>query len=390
MESVLASLRVQIENENSLILTSLSREVQVASAKVAALESAVQTESAAAQADTVASTTLKQLVDDVEAKRRLYVELVARTGQMRIAAEQLPTAHVMFRAVPPSLPLHSFGLLSLSLGFIAGTIGAAGVSLLRTKLGSTVRSSADMSEATGVPVLGGLPDLRGVSGRTASLVSETLRALYLAMRSDPSEGASTIVVTSSEVGEGKTTVAMALARQMALDGFRVALIDADLRHPRLSASLNISPHRVTLESVLGGRTSPDVALTPNRQFDVDCLVAKGGADNPLKLLLSNELEHLIVGARQMYDFVILDSPPVLRVADATLLARVCRHVLFVVESGRMPAEFLNEAVHRFAGRDRAKVAALLTRVKHSDLAPTDYYGGYVPLRRTSSRIASRE
>jgi hypothetical protein len=76
--------------------------------------------------------------------------------------------------------------------------------------------------------------------------------------------------------------------------------------------------------------------------------------------------------------VVLDSAPILRAADSVLLAKLCRHILFVVEADRVPGALISEAVRRFPCRDRAKIHGVLTRVRPSRLNKHDYYGGYSP------------
>ena len=184
-----------------------------------------------------------------------------------------------------------------------------------------------------------------------------------------------VVVTSSEIGEGKTTVAAALARKTAADGYRVLLIDADLRRPRLAAAMNLRPEK-TLEAVLNGSATLNEAVLRDPQFGVHCLLSQGNVANAMRVLASDRFKALLAESKAAYDFVVLDSPPVLRVADAVMLAKLCRHILFIVGSGRVPGELVIEAVQRFSEEDRGKIIPLLTRVRPSEMNPRDYFGGY--------------
>jgi succinoglycan biosynthesis transport protein ExoP len=370
----LSGLRAQINNENGAVADSISRTVRIARARVQALETAVQKESGLAQDSTVAGSTLRQLTSDLEAKRQLYVAFLTRAGEVRISAVQAPSARILFQAVPSERPVHSFGMITLLLGFLGGVVGAAGIIMMRSTLSLKINSTDEMAIVTGLRVFGSLPDLKQDISKpqTESLVTETFRAMWLAMRSSQNEGTA-ILVTSSESSEGKTTIASALAYRFAADGFRVLLIDADLRRPRLATMLSSGGY---LESVLSGTLTIDKALVHDARLSLSCLLANGSLENPIKALSSDHFEQLLTAGRRAYDFVILDSPPVLHVADPVLLAKLCQYVIFTVAAGRVPAEQVGEATRRFPVEDRAKMFALLTRVRLSHLDKRDYYSGY--------------
>ena len=238
----LKGLRAQIDNEKGTVADSISRAVRIARARVQALEIAVQKGSQIAQESTVAGSTLRQLTSDLEAKRQLYVAFLTRASQVRISAVQAPSTRILFQGVPPQHPVLSFGVISLLLGFLGGVAGAAGISMIRSTLSLKINSTDAMAIVTGLPAFGSLPDFKRdiLESQTGSLVTETFRAMWLAMHSPQNEG-TVILVTSSESREGKTTIALALARRFAGDGFRVLLIDADLRRPRLATLLELRP-----------------------------------------------------------------------------------------------------------------------------------------------------
>jgi len=380
IQSRLATIRSQIKNESALIVTSLSRNVQVVRARVHALEAAVQAGSRTAQASTVATTTLKQLTSDLEAKRQLYVEFLKSSGQARLAAIRAPSARILFQAVPPRQPAQSFGMISLILGFIGGVVGASGVVVLRSALSGKITSTGEVADVTGLPVVGSLPDLKLPKGGAAlvpqnsSLVVETFRGIFLATRQTQDAG-KTILVTSSEINEGKTTIATLLARSLADDGFQVLLIDADLRRPQVAKTLRLrADHYV--ESVLTGASTLDKAVVADQRPGLACLLANGTSRNPIRSLSSNQFRDLVTNGTSAYEYVIIDSAPVLHVADAVLLAGLCDRILFVVEAGRVARDLVAEATRRFAEEDRPKIFTLLTRVRATDMDRRDYYSGY--------------
>lgn len=375
LESQLATIRSQMGGQKELVFASLTREANIARARVEALELAVKNESVVAQSSSVEGASLKQLTNDLEAKRQLYVSFLTEAGQARIAAAQAPTAHMLFTAQPPERPANAMGILSLIIGFIGGVSGAAATCVLRAMLSSKVSTAEEMALATGLRTFGSLPDCKPrqrVLMHTAPAIAETFRAMWLSMRPQHGEG-TTVLVTSSETGEGKTTVATALAQRFAEDGFRVLLVDADLRHPRLSATFQPDT-RQCLEMVMSNDVPLERAVL-NVKTNLDCLLTKGG-DNPVRLLSSMRFQQILTLSRSIYDFVILDSPPALHVADPVLLAKYCEHIVFVVQAGLLPNQLIAEALRRFPDEERAKMVTILTRVKRSLMDRRDYYSGY--------------
>jgi polysaccharide biosynthesis transport protein len=376
LQNELATVRSQLGGQKELVFASLTRELLIARARVEALETTVRNESEVAQTSSVAGASLKKLISGLEAKRQLYVSFLTEAGQARIAAAQAPTAHLLFQALPPERAANAMGVLSLIIGFIGGVAGAGAMVVLRAMYSSKVNTAEEMSLATGLRSFGCLPDFKRCersSVHTLPPITETFRAMWLTMRPQQNR-ASMILVTSSETGEGKTTVATALAQRFAEDGFRVLLIDSDLRHPRLSQMFEPEA-RQSLEMVLSDEVPLERAVLTVKA-NLDCLPTRGGDGNPMRVLSSERFGQILALSRTLYDFVILDSPPALHVADPVLLGRYCEYIVFVVQAGRLPHELIAEALRRFSNEDRAKMVTLLTRVKRSLLDRRDYYSGY--------------
>jgi capsular exopolysaccharide synthesis family protein len=375
----LNSLAGQLQRERESLYKALARDVQIAQARVTSLETSVAKERETAQTTNVAGTSLKQLNSDLDAKRQLFVSFVTQAGQARISAINAPTAHQLFRALPPDLPAHSFGGLSVILGLMLGGMGSGAFVVLRSMLRTKVDTAEEMAVATGLPVVGSLPKLhrtflQKVPVYAAPSMAETFRTMWLAMRPQDGKGVP-ILITSSEIGEGKTTIAMALAQRFADDDFRVLLIDADLRHPRLSSLMGRGS--LCLQHVLNDGVTLEKAVVHSENVaNLDFLLTLT-SENPAKLLRSRQFEGLLQLAMERYDFVILDSPPVLHVADPIILGRLCRYILFVVQSGRMSEADLTDTLRRFPEDDQPKIFTILNRVPRKEMKKSDYYSGYV-------------
>ncbi len=153
-----------------------------------------------------------------------------------------------------------------------------------------------------------------------------------------------VTVTSSMASEGKSTVAVNLAAVLVeRASYRVLLIDCDLRRPRLKDLLG--DHHPALQELLEGRCSFDEALHYAEELGVYFIPAAGPADEPLKLLASSTgLERVLSEARKQFDYIILDSPPVLPVSDPLLLSEAADAVLFVVRAGETSGRMLSRAL----------------------------------------------
>jgi succinoglycan biosynthesis transport protein ExoP len=370
----LTGINTQIESETKLVHTALIRAFAMAEAKVQALTAAVAQASNAAQLSTGEGSALKLMQASLEGKRALNTDFATHAEQMRLAVEQTPGARILFAAPLPERPVHTYGVLSILLGFAVGIVGSAMMIVTRVVTHQKISTSQDMIAATRLPVVGCLPDLLKTSPKTTPIVDETLRAVWLTLRTPGrAERGTSVLVTSSEIGEGKTTIALATARRMAMDGSRVLLIDADLRRKHLSTTVKPDAAQ-PLEKVLSGEVA--LAEAVNGHYGVDCLLATGSHPNPISLILSDRFANLVENSRAQYDFVLLDSPPVLRVADALLIASLCEHVLYVVQADRLPGAVVEEATRRFAGTDRDKLLGLVVRADSRNLTLGDYYGGY--------------
>jgi capsular exopolysaccharide synthesis family protein len=383
LQAGLNSIRAQLSHENDLIYASVARNVAIARAKVQALETAVRIGSARSQDVSKASAEQRQLSSDLDAKRQVYLAFLTHAEQLRTEAEGSASAHILFQAVPPKEPVSTYGTLSVIIGFLGGIFLCAGTLVLRDAFGTRVHTTTELELVTGLPVFGSLPDIKQLErggaflmGRgNASATIETLRAMWIWMRSERKEHTTTLVVTSSEHGEGKSTVVTALAQSLAEDGFNVLLIDADLRRPNVATILKLRATHF-IESVLANEVTAEQAIIRDTRFGFDCLLSDGSSRNPAKILLSEEFRQLLTASRQAYDFVLLDSPPVLQVVDPVLISELCDHIVFVVQAGRLSGDLVEEATRRFKDAERKKILMFLTQVRARRMDKRDYFGGY--------------
>jgi tyrosine-protein kinase len=243
------------------------------------------------------------------------------------------------RPVSPSSPKHQ---LDLALGVLLGLFAGIGVASATERVRDRVRTQTDLEESIQAPILGAIPKSSSLRGRSARLVAvkeprgpaaeayRTLRTNLLAMCRQ--QKAKTLLVTSAGMREGKSTVAANLATALAQAGRSVVLISADLRYPRTHAFFGISNEQ-GLGQVLSG-TVPLVEALSDTAIDGLKVLPSGsmvGTKEPVELLQSDRMREVIERSGER-DFVVIDGPPVLLVADSLVLAGLVNGVVFVSDT----------------------------------------------------------
>jgi succinoglycan biosynthesis transport protein ExoP len=245
------------------------------------------------------------------------------------------------RPVSPSLRVNVAAALALSLMLGLGLV------FLIVFLDRSVKTTADAQQATGVPVLGVIPiiDPSNIEGgdserdlyvhrQPSSSVAECCRSLRTnILFSGAGRPLKTIVVSSANPREGKTTSVIYLGTTMAQSGQRVLLIDTDMRRPRLHVSMGISRQTGLSNLIVGDKDYDDVIKTteiPNLYL----LPCGPLPPNPAELLMTKRFEEVLAELGKRFDRIILDSPPLQLVTDAVVLSRHTDGVILIVHAGK--------------------------------------------------------
>lgn len=308
------------------------------------------------------------------AERVPELEPEAGDGASPIRLTQVREAQPALRPSSPNVPLN------LGLGTVVGLVIGISAAALRSRLDTRVRTSRDAEEITGAPGIGAIAfDAKAkerpliVHVDPLSPRAESFRALRTNLQFLDMGGRSSFVITSSIPSEGKSTTTINLAIALADAGKRVALIDADLRKPKVAEYLGIEGGAGLTDVLIGRAQVNDVMLSwGGRSLYV--LPAGKIPPNPSELLGSARMGTLISTLEEDFDVVLCDAPPLLPVTDAAILARVTSGALMVISAGKTTRHQLTLATEAL-GTVGAKLAGFVMSMVPTR-GPDSYYSAY--------------
>lgn len=377
----LADLDGQIAAETASYVAGLKNAAEIAAVELSNLEASLLAMEARLLELSNSSIELRQLEREADAVRDVYESLLARLKETRAIEEtSIPDARLIARADVPTEPASPNVKLLAALGAIGGLGAATGFAFLRDMRRRVYRSSGELEAATGLPVLAELPRLRGrkderlpaLLAAPHSRFAERMRDLRSALSLRPGRDARKVVMlTSAQPGEGKSTVAAALAQVASLAGRRTILVDGDLRRPSLAAIAPPAPQS-DLASVLLAGTEWRDAVVRRAPCGFDVLPNAGPNAKAADALALPAFARLIEALKAEYDLVVIDTPPVLAVSDARTIAAFADSVLLVVRADRTPVEAVGQALASLGhGRrdlydaPRARVAGFVMTMQRS-------------------------
>jgi capsular exopolysaccharide synthesis family protein len=311
----------------------------------------------------------ERLKREYEQNKTFLENMMARSKEVDISSS---TGENNIRVIEPAVParapfspnINRTLIMSLILGFIFGVGLALGLDLLDQSL----RTPEQVERYIGLDVLTVLPkhvDRVSSIGREALLALRT--ALMLASRG---EGCHVVMVTSAVPGEGKTTVAVEMAAVLAESGSRVVVIDADLRKSRIHRMIGVE-NTVGLTSVVLGENPLEEVIHRSQMVpNLDLITSGPLPPNPPELFGKATFERLLAKAREHYDWVVIDTPPVASVTDPVVCSRLVDMVLLVVEYGGVKRQTVREAVRQLARASVRIAGAVLNKV---DMEQHHYY-----------------
>jgi capsular exopolysaccharide synthesis family protein len=371
IRSAIQNAEGELHTEIAKVVEAVRTEYKAALAQEESLTVALNQQKGAALAMNRKGIEYSVLEREVESGRQIYQSLMQRAKETSVAGE-LKTSNVRIidRAEVPRQPVAPRVLLSLVFALFGATFLACGLVFFFEYLDSGINTPEELEARLGLPTIGLIPAL-GKSWRQVEPLlnkgippdfAEAFRALRTnVLFSAAEDGCRVVVVTSSAPREGKTVVASNLAMGVAYTGQRVLFIDADLRRPRAHEmfAYELEPG---LSNALVGDAKVSDAIHRTDVPGLWVLTAGRVPPNAAELVGSRRFKELLTSARSQFDWVVIDSPPVMAVTDPKILASQADSVVFVVGAETTSHAVARRAVEQLERANASFAGAVLNKV----------------------------
>ena len=367
--SQIADTQRQIDGEIDKTVSSIKSEYEAALAEERTLASELESQKSAAMDLNRKGIDYSVLQREAESNRQVYESLLQREKELRVVANsRANNVRVLDRAEVPGGPFTPNVSRAWMFAFMFGLALGVAAAFAIDYLDDTVKTPEDITWRLKLHFLGLVPKVRGerhplLSGPVPHDFGEAFRALRTSLvASNRTEATRIVAITSAQPLEGKTTTAVNIALALAIGGARVLLIDADMRRPSLHKALRL-PNDKGLSHLLVGESRMREVV--QRTGDPNLLVITAGRTppNPSELLASDRMkafaQQLAVGP---FDWVIIDTPPVLAVTDAVILAPIVSGVTFVLGAEMTRWRLAERAIETLQAGHPQSISAVLNRV----------------------------
>ena len=387
--SELDDLVIKIESEVQKIVVNLGSELEIVRVREANM--AREVANLQAKLDSLAGAEIKlaALETELVANEKLYDTILSRLKETDVQDASLvqADARIISYATVPGAASFPRKRLIVGSAFVASTVLGVLLVLLLEQLDSGFRGREQIENATGVSVLGMVPQLRSgwfstaqphddILDRPNTVLAEAFRTLRTALLlSNVDRPPRTVLVTSSVPGEGKSTTALALARTAAKHGQTCLIIDADLRHPSLHRAFGVGNDIGIIDYLSRGMVLEDIVQIDFKS-GAHYILAGQSVPHSTDLLGSEKMRGMLAALSEVYDLVVVDTPPVLALSDTLVLLRSVDKTIFLVQWEKTRRETALAGLRQVidAGADLAGI--LLSQVDLKRQAQYHYGGTY--------------
>jgi exopolysaccharide transport family protein len=391
----LSDLDNQIHAEIQRIISNLQAKAQVSRERAGAIAGSLGGAKGALASNNRAMVRLNELERTAEASRTLYESYLNRYKETSTqqGIEQ-SDARIVSQAKIPTKPSSPKVLVNLALGLLLALGAGGGAIGLAEILDAGFATADDVERRLGAAYLGAIPHLASVAdtahmapidhvvAKPLSSFAESFRGLRTSIaHSKLGQPVKVVAITSALPGEGKTTTSVALARTAAIQGLRVIIVDCDLRRQTVNRLLDAEP-TIGLLEVLAGEASLETAIVADPDSGAKVLPLAHHAFTPKEVFGTAAMDRLLAQLRADYDLVILDTAPVLPVADTRVLAPKADVLVFLARWRKTPQQAIEASLRLFQGADVHIAGVCLTQVDMKQQAKTGYgdpgyyYGDY--------------
>ncbi|HPF24889.1 MAG TPA: polysaccharide biosynthesis tyrosine autokinase [Hyphomonas sp.] len=342
-----ADVQRQLNAEVNRIAANLESEVKAKQDQVNSIQSRINQANGQLRGNSIASVRLRELERDAETSRVIYEEFISRSKETSIQEQDglvQPDAAILSSASVPRSPAAPKKQLNLLIGAVLGCALGAAMAILAEMFDAKISSTEDIEHKLGISAIGSVPLIRASSlfglGQTnpadylvenpLSAYAESVRYLRAAIAfSDLDSETKTVAVTSSLPDEGKTSLTLSLGRMSAMSGSRTIVIDGDFRRRQLTEAAGMAPEIGFIEHLFGAGQLSD-AIQKDSKTMLDILPLSQSGHTPHDVFGTRAFDDLLSRLRSMYDLILIDTGPLLLMAEARVVAgKVDKTILMV-------------------------------------------------------------
>ena len=374
----LADAQRQLDLETNKALQSVKNEYERAALEERTLSSNLDDAKADVQDLSRKSVAYNVMEREARSNRTVYEALLQREKELRVSSNSRSNnVRVIDHAEVPGGPISPAGRNAWLMAILVGLAAAISVAYGLDYMNDTVKTPEDVTKHLKTTFLGLVPAVRGNedpilgSSQSPHEFGEAFRSLRTTLNARyGNSGTKTMLVTSAQPLEGKTTTACNIALALAYGGARVLLVDADMRRPGLHRPLRLTNER-GLSQVLSGQARVRDVLQRTVEPNLLAMTAGQPPPNPSELLASERMKTLLTNfLHGPFDWIVIDTPPVLAVTDSVVLAPLVAGVTFVVGAEMTRRRLALRAIDTIQSSQPKQIGVVLNRV---DLARNKYY-----------------
>jgi capsular exopolysaccharide synthesis family protein len=374
VETADAKLRIEIKK----VVDSMEAEYRAAMTEEQSLQAALNSQKSEAMSLSSKGVGYSVLQREADSNKQLYQSLLQRTKETDMSSGRRATnVRVVDQAETPRSPVSPNVQREIMISFGTSLILAIAVAFGIEHFDNRIKTPQEMKALLGVPFLGMVPVVPKspapdplLHGDVPANFAEALKSVRTnVLFSSTEDGMRSLVITSAGPGEGKSLVASNLAVALSQTGQRVLLVDADMRRPRVHEIFNVS-QEPGLSNILTGHSAPNQALRKSQVPGLWLLAAGVIPPNPAELLGSQRFEDFLSSLGSHFDWVVIDTPPVMVVADSSIVANQASGVVFVVAADKASRQSAQAAVEQLHSSEATILGSVLNRV---DIVKNPYY-----------------
>jgi tyrosine-protein kinase Etk/Wzc len=338
---------------------------------------------------------LARLQREKEAYEKLYLQVEERYQEAIINEQSVPGNVVIIdEGLVPKRPAKPNRVLIVVIGFVLGIGLGVGFAFVRNYLDNTVKTPEDIQNRN-INILAWIPQIEGldagdkefefiVAKKPDASASEAYRALRTRIKFSKldKDSTKTLLITSPTSGEGKTTTAVNLAGSFAQANFKTLIIDVDLRKPRVHSVFGQKRFPGFTDYFFGQATFEEIVRKTQVQ-NLDFITAGTIPPNPSEILSSTQMEAFLEKLKSVYDYIIVDSPPVIAVTDSEILSSLVDATILVVSANNTEIELMEKAIQLLSHEHSSFIGTILNNFTYRS-GYGSYYKYYYYYSRPSN------